>query len=213
MALTKRTLEITIQAIHIPVTGAGLLDTTSHLLSAELIWPRVGIAQKATSQPCQLEKGEADFEKAHWGNRILFKENVEGTFALRIALTEVLDDEELEKFLRAFSGAALGFGADVLAPLYPPFGKLVATPIDYLAKDIEKYPGPTRLVEGLVELNAGDFPENSEESLTIRLATTRSILKPVTRRVAGRTRHEKKTLLSKGEPNGDITLLIRTLST
>jgi hypothetical protein len=89
----------------------------------------------------------------------------------------------------------------------------VATPIDYLAKDIEKYPGPTRLVEGLVELNAGDFPENSEESLTIRLATTRSILKPVTRRVAGRTRHEKKTLLSKGEPNGDITLLIRTLST
>ena len=213
MALTKRTLEITLQTIHVPMTGAGLLDTTSHLLSAELIWPRVGIAQKATSQPCQLQKGEADFENIHWGNRILFKENVEGKFALRITLTEVLDDEELEKFLRAFSGAALGFGADVLAPLYPPFGKLVAAPIDYLAKDIEKYPGPTRLVEGLVELDAADFPENSEESLTIRLVTTRSILQAVTRRVAGRTRHEKKTLLAKGEPNGDVTLLIRVLST
>jgi len=213
MALTKRTLEITLQALHVPVTGAGLLEKTSHLLSAELIWPRVGIAQKATSQPCQLEKGQSDFENIHWGNRILFKENVEGKFALRIALTEVLDDEELEKFLRAFSGTALGFGADVLAPLYPPFGKLVAAPIDYLAKDIQKYPGPTRLVEGLVELDASDFPENSEESLTIRLVTARSLLKSVTRRVAGRTRHEKKTLLPKGDPNGEVTLLIRTLST
>ena len=213
MALTKRTLEITLQSLTVPVTGAGLLEKTSHLLTAELIWPRVGIAQKATSQPCQLTNGEADFENTHWGNRILFKENVEGKFALRISLTEVLDDEELEKFLRAFSGAALGFGADMLAPLYPPFGKLAAAPIDYLAKDIEKYPGPTRLVEGLVELDANDFTENSEQPLTIRLVTARSILKSVTRRVAGRTRHEKKTVLSKGEPNGDITLFIRTLLT
>ena len=47
MALAKRTLEISVQEITVPVTGAGVLDKTSHLLSAELIWPRVGIAQKA----------------------------------------------------------------------------------------------------------------------------------------------------------------------
>jgi len=211
MLLAKRTLEISVQEINVPVNGAGLLDKSSHLLSAELIWPRVGIAQKAASQPCRLEKGHADFEKVNWGNRILFKENVEGKFALRISLTEVLDDEELEKFLRSFSGAALAFGADMLAPLYPPFGKLVSAPIDYLAKDIEKYPGPTRLVEGLVELEAADFLENAEQSLTIRLMTSQSITQSVTRRVAGRVRHEKKSILSKGEPNGDITLLIRTL--
>ena len=211
MLLAKRTLEISVQEINVPVNGAGLLDKSSHLLSAELIWPRVGIAQKAASQPCRLEKGHADFEKVNWGNRILFKESVEGKFALRISLTEVLDDEELEKFLRSFSGAALAFGADMLAPLYPPFGKLVSAPIDYLAKDIEKYPGPTRLVEGLVELEAADFLENAEQSLTIRLMTSQSITQSVTRRVAGRVRHEKKSILSKGEPNGDITLLIRTL--
>lgn len=211
MALVKRTLEISVQEIHVPLTGAGRLEKTSHLLSAELIWPRVGIAQKAASQPCQLEKGHADLVKAHWGQRILFKENVEGRFALRITLTEVLDDEELEKFLRAFSGSALAFGADMLAPLYPPFGKLIAAPVDYLAKDIKAYPGPTRLVEGLVELEASDFPENGEAPLTIRLVAAKKILQSLTRRVAGRTRHEKKTLLAKGEPNGDITLLIRTL--
>ena len=211
MALAKRTLEISVQAIAVPITGAGLLDKTAHLLSAELIWPRVGIAQKAAAQPCQLEKGYSDFEKVNWGHRILFKENVEGKFALRIALTEVLDDEELEKFLRSFSGAALAYGADMLAPLYPPFGKLLAAPIDYIAKDIEKYPGPTRLVEGLVELDASDFPENSEQPLTLRLLTAKALTQSLTRRVAGRTRHVKKTILSKGEPNGDITLLIRTL--
>jgi hypothetical protein len=211
MLLTKRTLEISVQEINVPVNSAGLMDKSSHLLSAELIWPRVGIAQKAASQPCRLEKGHADFEKVNWGNRILFKENVEGKFALRISLTEVLDDEELEKFLRSFSGAAIAFGADMLAPLYPPFGKLVSAPIDYLAKDIEKYPGPTRLVEGLAELEAADFLENTEQSLTIRLMTSQSITQSVTRRVAGRVRHEKKSILSKGEPNGDITLLIRAL--
>lgn len=213
MALTKRTLEISIQEITVPVTGAGLLDKTSHLLSAELIWPRVGVAQKAASQPCQLEKGQADFSGAHWGNRILFKENVEGKFALRIALTEVLDDEELEKFLRSFSGTALAFGADMLAPLYPPFGRLAAAPVDYLAKEVKEYPGPTRLVEGLVELDAADFPENSEQPLTIRLVAAKALMKSLTRRVAGRTRHEKKTILSKGDANGDITLLLRTLAT
>lgn len=211
MALAKRTLEISVQEINVPVTGSGLLDKSSHLLSAELIWPRVGIAQKASSQPCQLQKGSADFAKANWGNRILFKENVEGKFALRVSLTEVLDDEELEKFLRSFSGASLAFGADMLAPLYPPFGKLIAAPIDYIAKDIEKYPGPTRLVEGLVELDAADFLENADTPLTIRFVTTQSITLSVTRRVAGRIRHEKKPVLSQGEPNGDITLLIRTL--
>ncbi|MEI7946231.1 MAG: hypothetical protein WCJ02_06020 [bacterium] len=211
MLLAKRTLEISVQEINVPVNGAGLLDKTSHLLSAELIWPRVGIPQKASSQPCRLEKGYSGFEKVNWGNRILFKESVEGKFALRISLTEVLDDEELEKFLRSFSGAALAFGADMLAPLYPPFGKLIAAPIDYIAKDIEKYPGPTRLVEGLVELEASDFLENAEQPLTISLITSQSITQSVTRRVAGRIRHEKKSVLSKGEPNGNITLLIRSL--
>lgn len=211
MALAKRTLEITVRQIQVPVTGAGLLDTTSHLLSAELLWPRVGIAQKAASQPCQLQKGKSDLEQAHWGNRILFKENVEGKFAMRVALTEVLDDEELEKFLRSFSGAALAFGADMVAPLYPPFGRLIAAPMDAIAKDIEKYPGPTRLVEGLVELDASDFPEEGEQPLSIRLTTAQAITQSITRRVAGRVRHEKRSLLGKGEPNGHITLLIRSI--
>jgi hypothetical protein len=99
----------------------------------------------------------------------------------------------------------------MLAPLYPPFGKLLAAPVDYIAKDIEKYPGPTRLVEGVVELDASDFLENAEQPLTIGLMTARSVTQSLTRCVAGRTRHVKKTILSKGEPNGDITLLIRTL--
>jgi hypothetical protein len=67
------------------------------------------------------------------------------------------------------------------------------------------------LVEGLVELDAADFLENADTPLTIRLVTAQAITLSVTRRVAGRIRHEKKPVLSKGEPNGDITLLIRTL--
>jgi len=35
----KREVEITLHSIHIPVTGAGLDTTTSHLLTTDLVWP------------------------------------------------------------------------------------------------------------------------------------------------------------------------------
>jgi len=107
----KREVEITLHSIHIPVTGAGLDTTTSHLLTADLVWPRTGTARKSASQSCTLREGAAEFAAANWGRRILFKETVEGRFALAVTVTESLDDEELEKILRFWAGAALAVGA------------------------------------------------------------------------------------------------------
>ncbi|MDD4101210.1 MAG: hypothetical protein PHU80_01085, partial [Kiritimatiellae bacterium] len=100
MAQIKRELEINLSQINIPVTGSGLLRNSSHLLSAELIWPRTGVARKSTSQPCRLREGQADFELENWGLKVLFKENVAGRFGLKLTITEALDDEEIEKILR-----------------------------------------------------------------------------------------------------------------
>ena len=212
MAQTRREVEITIHSIHIPVTGAGLDTDTSHLLSAELVWPRTGVAQKSASQACVLKEGQADFESANWGRRILFKENVEGRFALGLALTEALDDEAVEQFLRFWAGALLSIGAGLVENAAKPAGKLASAPLDYLAKSVSKYPGPARLAEGLAELDASDFPPSgSERLLTVRMTAACRLTRLSRRTVSSRPRVTRKLLLEKGAPNGEVTLAIRTL--
>ncbi|HRR34070.1 MAG TPA: hypothetical protein P5026_08235 [Kiritimatiellia bacterium] len=212
MGQVKRTLEITLHSIHIPVTGAGLDTTTSHLLTAELVWPRTGTARKSASQSITLRKGSAELAALNWGRRILFKENVEGRFALAVTVTESLDDEELEKILRFWAGAALGIGAEAADDAAGPLGDLAAAPLKYAAKAVAKYPGASLLVEGLAELDAADFPTSGgERLLTVRLAAARTLLRVSRRTVNSRSRVSRKTLLEKGADNGAVTLSVRSL--
>ena len=208
----KREVEITLNSINIPVTGAGLDTTTSHLLTTDLVWPRVGVARKSASQSCTLQEGTADFETANWGRRILFKETVEGRFALAVTVTEALDDEELEKILRFWAGAALAIGADAVDSAAGPLGDLAAAPLEYAAKAVAKYPGATLLAEGLAELDATDFPPSGgERLLTVRLVAARRLLRVTRRTVNGRSRVTRKTLLEKGADNGEVTLAVRSI--
>lgn len=205
MATARKEVEITLHSIHIPETASGFDTETSHLLGAELIWPRIGVAQKSSSQSCTLTKGRADFEAVNWGRRILFKETVEGRFALALTLTESLDDEDLEQLFRFCAGAFLSIGAGLVESAVKPVGKLAAAPLDYAAKNIGKYPGPTLLVEGLAELDSADFPESGgERLLTLRMTAARRLMSISARK-------PRKLLLEKGTPNGEVTLVLRTL--
>jgi len=213
MASVKRTLEILLHSVSIPAMTVDLDGKSSHLVTAGLIWPRVGVAKKSSALPCTLEKGYVDCEPLNWGKRIVFKEAVEGRFALEVGVTEDLDDEELEKFLRSFLGSALAFGADAAAPLMPLVGALASAPLEYLGKEIAKYPGPATIAEGLAELDAADFPAvGNERLLTVQLRTAKAIYATKRRRVNGRTRAVRKLVLDKGVPNGEMTFLIRTIA-
>jgi hypothetical protein len=212
MATARKEVEITLHSITIPETASGLDTETSHLLSADLIWPRVGVAQKSATQTCTLKEGAADLETVNWGKRILFKETVEGRFALALTLTESLDDEDLEQFFRFCAGAFLSIGAGMVESSFKPVGKLAAAPLDYAAKNVGKYPGPTLLVEGLAELDSADFPESGGvRLLTLRMTAARRLMNISSRTVNGRARLSRKLLLEKGEPNGEVTLAVRTL--
>ncbi len=212
MAQLKRELEMSLSHVHIPVTGSGIARNTSHLLTAELIWPRTGVASKSSGQSCHLKKGFADFERANWGLKVLFKENVTGRFGLKLTLSEALDDEELEKILRAAAGAAIAFGADAAAAFWPPFGKIAAAPLDSIAKNVAKYPGATLLVEGIAELDASDFPASGgERLLTVQMKSARRLVHVSRKTVNKQPRVSRKVLIDKGVTNGEVALSVRSL--
>jgi hypothetical protein len=212
--MEKRTLEITLHGIRVPVTGTVPEKETSHLLAAGLIWPRTGTAKKSSSQSFALKEGAAEFGRVNWGRRILFRETVEGRFALEVTLTENLDHEELEKFLRFWAGAALGLGADAADKAAGPLGDIAAAPLDYAAKAVAKYPGASLLAEGMAELEAAEFPPpGGERLLTVRLVAARRLVRVTRRAVSGKgpAQVSRKLLLEKGADNGEVTLLARSL--
>ena len=129
-----------------------------------------------------------------------------------MTVTESLDDEELEKILRFWAGAALGVGAGAVEGAAGPLGAIAAAPLEYAAKAVAKYPGASLLVEGLAELDAADFPPSGgERLLTVRLVAARKLLRVTRRTVNSRSRVTRKILLEKGADNGDVTLSVRTL--
>ena len=209
---TKREVEITLEAINVPVLEIKTGAETSHVVGVELIWPRTGIAKKSGEQSCRLVNGQGAFAGLNWGRRILIRESVEGRFALRMTLTEDLDDEEMEKFLRFCSGVVIAFAADAVEDVAPAAGKIASSPFDYLAKNIAKYPGAKIVAEGMAEMNAEELPApGGEKRLTLQMFAAKKLLRTSRRKVGGQMKTTHRLVLDKGEPDGEITLLIRTI--
>lgn len=213
--MEKRILEITLHSAKIPVTGTGIKKSTAHMLNASLIWPRLGIAKKNSSQSLELTRGQADLAQLNWGKRILFRENVQGRFALGITISENLEYEELEKLLRFWAKAALGVTTQTVNLMVgPPLGKIAAAPVDYAARTIGTYPGVKNLVEGMVELDAAEMPQaGRSQLLTLRLSSMRKLVRVTQIPAKGSqpTKKRQRVLLEKGAANGELTLQITSL--
>lgn len=208
----KRELAILLEEIEIPFTGMRVTKTTTHLVTAGLIWPRTGIALKNGSLSAKLERGLASFGNENWGKKIILRENVEGRFALSLTVTEALNYEKLEKFLRECLRIAIKAGGDIADSLTGPAGDFVAAPFDAAAKMIGTYPGPKLLVQGMAELDASDFPESGgERRLTVQLNASQNFYATVRQTQRGKTSSVKRLKLREGAPDGSITLRVLSL--
>lgn len=208
----KRELAILLEEVEIPFTGMRVTKTTTHLVTAGLIWPRTGIAQKNGSLSAKLEKGFAAFGNENWGKKIILRENVEGRFALSLAVTEALNYEKLEKFLRECLRLALKAGGDVADSLTGPAGDFVSAPFDAAAKMIGTYPGPKLLAQGMAELDAADFPESGgERRLTVQLCASQNFYSTVRRPGSGKGAGTRRLRLREGAPDGSVTLRVISL--
>ena len=212
MAVKKLKLEITLQGIHVDVMGVNVGVKSVHLCTADLIWPRGAIARKTTTQTYTLAKGDLGADTLPWGERILFKEDVEGRFAFRLTLSENKSREEIEKFLRSMANTFLGVVADTLGGLFPsPERRLARDPINYVGKKVGTYSGPANFVTGLVDIDPQELSTSQENIVTIPLVASSPVVKTTYTRVGGKRRALRKTILAKDATNGKAEICIRVL--
>jgi hypothetical protein len=99
-------VELTLESVR--VIGGEARRAGSRLLTAELIWPRPGIALKtAVSSLDPWKDGGLDLAGAPWHRRILFKESVEGRFAVSIGVSAVAPTETARELAAGISAGLL----------------------------------------------------------------------------------------------------------
>jgi len=184
-------------------------EVTSHALVANLIWPRGAIAKKGTAQVCRLRQGV--MAEAAWGDRVLFKEDVEGRFAVQVSVSEATDGDRLEEFLRSVAGTVLSATGEFYAAELPgaPLRKMARAPVDYLAKEIGKMPASRIMAEGMVDLAPKDISDGMRLTIPLKAAQTQYVTRKKMKR--GRMESSKEAVVKKGEACGEMTLAIEVL--
>ncbi len=205
MAGAKRELEITLEELTL-TKAAVSAAATRHVLTAGILWPRVGTARKLATLAVELADGCLP-AGLPWSRRILFKETVQGRFAFETTLTEALSDEAAEAFLRAFAGQVLGAAAEGIENLAPPSAaRLAGFPLAYLAKTVLKKPAPATLAAGILDLAADDLPAaGGSARWRLPLHTPEGIFRQVRRRAGHATRIIRRKIVP---PGGEVGSLV-----
>ncbi len=211
MASPRLSLEVTLESVALRETGAAAAAATRHLLTATLVWPRLAVARKSFSRPCRLVGGAAQFTAQDWCDAILFKETLEGRFALALSISEALSDERLDAFLRFFGHNAFAVASSLVDDWAGPVGKFAAVPLDFAAKQLGKSSeAPAVIAEGILPLDAADWTGRGPSfSLALPLTARHDITQLSRRRAppGKRSRTVRTVRLAKGAPNGEVRLL------
>ena len=144
------------------------LVKTSRLITVDMICPRSSIAKKTAAKEVAFRKAKADLKGEGWTQRIMFREDVEGHFGLAVQLSEVLDDEWFEKFLRATAKIALKEFRDLAKTYTVGISDIASAPIDALAQLEGTYPGPKTVAQGVLDVTEGMLPEEGK-SVTVEV--------------------------------------------
>ena len=135
------------------------LVKTTRLVTVDMICPRSSIAKKTAAKEVKFQKAKADLKGQGWTERVMFREDVDGHFGFAVQLSEVLDDEWFEKFLRATAKIALKEFRDLAKTYTVGISDIASAPIDALAQLEGTYPGPKTVAQGVLDVTEEMLPE------------------------------------------------------
>ena len=135
------------------------LVKTTRLVTVDLVCPRASIAKKTAAKEVKFQKAKADLKGQGWTERVMFREDVDGHFGIAVQLSEVLDDEWFEKFLRATAKIALKEFRGLMQKYTVGIDDIASAPIDALAQMEGTYPGPKTVAQGVLDVTEEMLPE------------------------------------------------------
>ena len=135
------------------------LVKTTRLVTVDLVCPRSSIAKKTAAKEVKFQKAKADLRGQGWTERIFHREDVDGHFGLAVQLSEVLDDEWFEKFLRATAKIALKEFRDLAKTYTVGISDIASAPLDALAQMEGTYPGPRTAAQGVLDVTEDMMPD------------------------------------------------------
>lgn len=135
------------------------LVKTTRLITVDLVCPRASIAKKTAAKEVKFQKAKADLKGQGWTERVMHREDVDGHFGLAVQVSEVLDDEWFEKFLRATAKVALKEFRNVVQQYTVCISDIASAPIDALSQLEGTYPGPRNVAQGVLDVTEEMLPE------------------------------------------------------
>ncbi|MGI5922735.1 MAG: hypothetical protein ACOX9E_02210 [Lentisphaeria bacterium] len=210
----RRDIEITLVGMQMPSLAAS--KSSGHLLTVNLVWPRVNIALRTAVKTIDLAKGECNANQWPWCRRVFFKETVEDRFAITVTVSEALSAHRLAQFARFFAGAALDIGEDIVEDALPgAAGDLAAVPLDYASKKLLKPSPPAIWATGDCDLDSPSLAPDSA-TITVPLIAARKRVKNVVKHQHSKSAppaHRKQiVIVDKDAPDGFVQLAIRSLT-
>ena len=162
--MATKSQKVTVEVL---ITGAEIggiklqphLVKTTRLVTVDMVCPRTAIARKTAAKEVKFQKAKADLKGQGWTERVMFREDVDGHFGLAVQLSEVLDDEWFEKFLRATAKIALKEFRDLAKTYTVGISDIASAPIDALAQLEGTYPGPKTVAQGVLDVTEDMLPE------------------------------------------------------
>ena len=159
-------------AIEILLAGADIggivlqprITKTKRLVTVDLLWPRCSIARKTTAREVEFRKAKASFKGEEWCRRVLFREEIEDHAGLAVSVSEILDDEWIEKFLRASAKYALRQFGDMIEKYTVGISDVASAPFNAMAQLEGTYPGPQTAVQGIFDLTGDILPKPGESA-------------------------------------------------
>jgi len=212
----RQILELSLDRVHVRVTGRRRSRTSRHVLTIGLVWPRPGIAERLAVKPVVLKDGVAEVGALNWTERILFKETVQGPFGLDVAVSEQLTGDDLAKFLKRLgsslvklAGSELGdlvsgsLGAGIVSAPFKAFGTVVAGSDRLLARVIGS---------GTADVSSSPGKKGERQfRLEVPLSAPGTVYRTVRRRTHGEVRVRRRSVLKAGEENGSVVLSARVV--
>lgn len=217
MASPKKDLEILLATLELD--KAIFKGESDRIANFTAIYPRLSIAQKTTSKSMRLKDGEwPKLSEGRWSDAILFKESVQGDFAVEFTLSDSLSSKEIENALSAGASTLLKLFGDLTASAMgiKAASAFMELPADVLAKSLSSSTYQVRTIgTGTLEIPGsayGGLKSGDETNLAFDILAAQDIVE--SRHLTSKSRPSatlQKTLIKKGRVVGKASVRIRAL--